>query len=47
MDPEPTARRVFWFHHPETFEWQIEDHVNHARGTLRARIPDMPELEGC
>jgi type I restriction enzyme R subunit len=45
MDPEPTARRVFWFHRPETLQWQIEDHVNHGGGTLRARIPAMPELE--
>ncbi len=45
MDPEPTARRVFWFHRPETLEWQIEDHVNHGGGTLRARIPAMPEVE--
>jgi len=46
MDPEPTARRLFWFHRPETLMWQIEDHVNHKGGTLRARLPDMPELEG-
>jgi len=45
MDPEPTARRVFWFHQPETLEWQIEDQVNHSGGGLRARIPDMPELD--
>jgi type I restriction enzyme R subunit len=45
MDPEPTARRVFWFHGPETLMWQIEDHIEHAGGTLRARIPAMPELE--
>ncbi len=45
MDPEPTARRVFWFHEPETLMWQIEDHIEHAGGTLRARIPAMPELE--
>ncbi len=32
MDPEPTARRVFWFHQPGTLEWQIEDHVNHGAG---------------
>lgn len=44
MDPEPTARRVFWFHRPETLERQLEDHVHHRGGTLRARIPDMPEL---
>jgi type I restriction enzyme, R subunit len=50
MDPEPTARRVFWFHRPETLERQIEDHVNHGGGTLRARVPAMPVLEhdpGC
>ena len=45
MDPEPTARRVFSFHRPEALEWQIEDHVNHGGGTLRARIPAMPVLE--
>jgi hypothetical protein len=45
MDPEPTARRVFWFHRPDTLEWQIEDHVNHRGGTLRARLPAMPTLE--
>src|SRR5690606_15981043 len=43
--PEPTARRVFWFHRPETLEWQIEDHANHGGGTLRARIPALPDLE--
>jgi type I restriction enzyme R subunit len=45
MDPEPTARRVFWFHRPDTLEWQIEDQVNHGGGSLRARIPAMPEVE--
>ncbi len=45
MDPEPTARRVFCFHRPETLEWQIEDHVSHGGGTLRARVPGMPILE--
>jgi type I restriction enzyme, R subunit len=44
MDPEPTARRVFWFHRPETLERQIEDHANHGGGTLRARIPMLPDL---
>jgi type I restriction enzyme R subunit len=44
MDPQPSARRVFWFHRPETLEREIEDHVNHGGGTLRARIPDLPEL---
>jgi len=45
MDPEPTARRVFWFHRPDTLEWQIEDQINHGGGTIRARIPDMPDLD--
>ena len=45
MDPETTARRVFWFHRPETFERQIEDHIAHGSGSLRARIPAMPELQ--
>jgi type I restriction enzyme R subunit len=45
LDPEPTARRVFWFHRPETLEREIEDHVAHKGGTLRARIPAMPLLE--
>jgi type I restriction enzyme R subunit len=45
MDPEPTSRQVFWFHRPETLEWQIEDHANHGGGTLRARLGDMPILE--
>jgi type I restriction enzyme R subunit len=45
LDPEPTARRVFWFHRPETLERQVEDHINHHGGTLRARIPAIPVLE--
>ena len=45
MDPEPTARRLFWFHRPETLEGQIQDLAKQGAGTLRARIPDMPQLE--
>jgi type I restriction enzyme R subunit len=45
MDPEPTARRVFWFHRPQTLEDQIADYVHHHRGTLRASLPDLPQLE--
>lgn len=45
MDPEPTARRVFWFHTPDTLQWQVEDHVNHGGGSLRARLADLPPLE--
>src|SRR5262245_39620025 len=44
MDPDPRARRVFSFPRPETLEREIEDHTRHRGGTLRARIPDMPEL---
>jgi type I restriction enzyme, R subunit len=45
MDPEPTARRVFWFHRPETFDREIEDRSTRRGGTLRARIPAMAGLE--
>ena len=42
MDQEPTARRVFWFHRPETIEREIDDHTRHRGGALRARIPTCP-----
>lgn len=45
MDPEPTARRVFWFHRPETLAREVDDHIEHGGGTLRARVPAMPLLE--
>jgi type I restriction enzyme R subunit len=45
MDPEPTARRVFWFLRPETIGDQITQHEYHGDGTLRARIPGMPPLD--
>lgn len=45
MDPEPTARRVFWFHRPETLKQQVDAHLKEARGSLRARIPLMPLLQ--
>lgn len=45
LDPEPTARHQFWFHRPELIERQVEDHIEHGGGTLRARLPDMPALE--
>ncbi|HWI04536.1 MAG TPA: DEAD/DEAH box helicase family protein, partial [Acidimicrobiales bacterium] len=44
MDPEPTARRVSWFHGPETLMWEIEGQIEHSGGSLRARIPAMPDL---
>lgn len=45
MDPEPTARRVFWFHRPDDLQWGVEDHATHGGGSLRARIPSIPTLE--
>jgi type I restriction enzyme R subunit len=45
FDPEPTARRVFWFHRPETLERGVSDQHHHRRGSLRARLRDLPELE--
>jgi type I restriction enzyme R subunit len=46
MDPEPTARRVFWFHQPATFEREVEEHIGHGGGSLRARIPAIESTEG-
>jgi len=45
FDPEPTARRVFWFHRPETLADEIAEWVHHRTGSLRARIPDLPPLD--
>ncbi len=45
MDPEPTARRVFWFHTPDTLDAQIAEQVQNGHGTLRSRIPLMPPLD--
>lgn len=44
FDPEPMARRVFWFHRPETLVDEIAEWVHHRTGSLRARIPDLPPL---
>lgn len=44
MDPEPMARRVFWFQTPDALDAQAAEHVHYGYGTLRARIPLMPEL---
>jgi len=46
MDPEPTARRVFWFHRPETLAEQVEDDAKQQGGSLRARIPALEEGMG-
>jgi type I restriction enzyme R subunit len=45
FDPEPTARRVFWFHRPETLDDGLADRNKGRGGSLRARIPDMPDLD--
>ena len=44
FDPEPTARRVFWFHQPKTLADMIDDHQVHRRGSLRARVHDVEPL---
>ncbi|HVF04020.1 MAG TPA: type I restriction-modification enzyme R subunit C-terminal domain-containing protein [Frankiaceae bacterium] len=45
FDPEPTARRVHWFHSPETLHRQVLDQLHHGRGSLRSRIPYVPPLD--
>jgi type I restriction enzyme R subunit len=45
FDPEPTARRVFWFHKPETLADEVSEWTHHRTGSLRARIPDLPPLD--
>lgn len=44
FDPEPTARRVFWFHRPEALAKMVDDNVEYQRGSLRARIQDIEPL---
>lgn len=44
FDPEPTARRVFWFHRPATLDDELSEWSHHRRGSLRARLQDLPEL---
>ncbi|MDA8848162.1 DEAD/DEAH box helicase family protein [bacterium] len=44
FDPEPTARRVFWFHRPETLADEVESHVEGRGGSLRARLATIPAL---
>ena len=45
FEPEPTARRVFTFHRPETLARWHEDHFNTGYGTLRAGITLLPDLD--
>lgn len=44
FDPEPTARRVFWFHKPETLAAMIDDRVDFGSGSLRSRLQDIEPL---
>ena len=44
LDPEPTSRRVFAFHRPETLARWHDDHVA-RRGSLRAGLRLLPELD--
>lgn len=45
FDPEPTARRVFWFHRPETLAAQVELQVQGFGGSLRRRVHDIEPLQ--
>ena len=44
LDPEPTSRRVFTFHRPETLARWHDDHIA-GRGSLRAGLRLLPELD--
>ncbi|MCP3972999.1 MAG: DEAD/DEAH box helicase family protein [bacterium] len=44
FDPEPTARRVFWFHRPMTLGDMIENDHDLQGGSLRARMHDIEPL---
>ena len=46
FDPQPTARRVFWFHTPQTLGDMIENHHDGAGGSLRARVHNIAPLTG-
>ena len=44
LDPEPTSRRVFAFHRPETLARWHDDHIA-GRGSLRAGLRLLPVLD--
>ncbi|WP_020377912.1 DEAD/DEAH box helicase family protein [Candidatus Microthrix parvicella] len=44
FDPEPTARRVFWFHRPESLDDMVENDRYHRHGSLRAGVHDIEPL---
>jgi len=45
LDPDPTSRRVFTFHRPETLARWHEDHVRDGSATLRGGLQLLPELD--
>ena len=46
LDPEPTSRRLFTFHRPETLAGWVHDHsLQPDSPTLRGRLAEMPPLE--
>ncbi len=44
FDPQPTARRVFWFHRPDTLGDLVESDVDGLGGSLRAAVHDIVPL---
>ena len=44
FDPEPTSRRVFWFHTPETLADMVEDYVDNGDGSLRSSLQHIEPL---
>ena len=44
LDPQPTSRRLFTFHRPETFARWMRDLDLVAGPTLRSRLTDLPPL---
>ena len=46
LEPEPTSRRVFTFHRPETFARWVDDYIDLASiSNLRGGIHLLPELD--
>ena len=46
LEPDPTSRRVFSFHRPETLARWFDDHIQFgASATLRGGIQNLPDLD--
>ncbi len=45
FDPQPTSRRVYWFHTPKTLGDMIENDHDGIGGSLRTRLHDIAPLE--